>query len=343
MECRLSKEPLCINFLSPCRPFQPCTYPIKSQRLLGSVNLMYLIQHTGPRHDPMSRKVETYLHYLLPIDLILIIDSPRWCVRNGQWDKAARVLSMLSKSVFPLLSKTNHQPTDIQPRTRSRVCQRRTSRYGRPTRYGATSRGRSDFLDAAQRNVDDRRKSQTSTHLDRPDGLSADHRDEYSRMGPPPSKKLRYLLAHQLLTYSQPTQNYYAPQIFSDMGLTERNAALFATGVYGLVKMLSSLCFLLFAADSLGRRKSLLISSVGMAVTLYVVGIYEKLYTGQKTGVGCSIYICKDGDLTSECRYHRSATWRLPLSTFTSFSSNLAGAPVAGSMFPKSPPHDCAR
>lgn len=81
------------------------------------------------------------------------------------------------------------------------------------------------------------------------------------------------------------TQNYYAPQIFSDMGLTERNTALFATGVYGLVKMLSSLSFLLFAADSLGRRKSLLISSVGMAVTLYVVGIYEKLYTGQKTGV----------------------------------------------------------
>ncbi|KAJ4389358.1 hypothetical protein N0V93_006825 [Gnomoniopsis smithogilvyi] len=79
--------------------------------------------------------------------------------------------------------------------------------------------------------------------------------------------------------------NYYAPQIFADMGLTEQAAALFATGVYGLVKMLSSMCFLLFAADSLGRRKSLLISSVGMAVTLYLVGVYEKLYSGQKTGI----------------------------------------------------------
>lgn len=92
-----------------------------------------------------------------------------------------------------------------------------------------------------------------------------------------------------MLTCLQPTQNYYAPQIFSDMGLNERNSALFATGVYGLVKMLSSLCFLLFAADSLGRRRSLLISSVGMAVTLSVVGIYEKLYSGQKIGVSCSI------------------------------------------------------
>lgn len=62
------------------------------------------------------------------------------------------------------------------------------------------------------------------------------------------------------------------------MGLTQDSAALFATGVYGVVKMVSSICFLLFAADSLGRRKSLLISSVGMAVTLYVVGVYEKLY-----------------------------------------------------------------
>lgn len=76
------------------------------------------------------------------------------------------------------------------------------------------------------------------------------------------------------------------------MGLTERNAALFATGVYGLVKMFSSLCFLLFAADSLGRRRSLLISSVGMAVTLYVVGIYEKLYSGQKIGVSLAHRHC---------------------------------------------------
>jgi len=33
---------------------------------------------------------------------------------------------------------------------------------------------------------------------------------------------------------------------------------LFATGVYGIVKMVTCACFLLFAADSLGRRRSLL-------------------------------------------------------------------------------------
>lgn len=95
---------------------------------------------------------------------------------------------------------------------------------------------------------------------------------------------IRFVSAGGLLTDAN-VQNYYAPQIFLDMGLTGRNAALFATGVYGLVKMLSALCFLLFAADSLGRRKSLLISSVGMAVTLYMVGVYEKLHSGQRTVV----------------------------------------------------------
>lgn len=67
------------------------------------------------------------------------------------------------------------------------------------------------------------------------------------------------------------------------MGLSKTNVALFATGMYGVVKMLSSMCFLIFAADSLGRRKSLLISSVGMTVSLYVVGTYEKVATGRSS------------------------------------------------------------
>lgn len=49
--------------------------------------------------------------------------------------------------------------------------------------------------------------------------------------------------------------------------------------------MVSSLGFLLFAADSLGRRKSLLISSIGQAVTLYVIGAYAKVDLDVKSGV----------------------------------------------------------
>lgn len=88
-------------------------------------------------------------------------------------------------------------------------------------------------------------------------------------------------------TDGSPAQNYYAPQIFEKMGLTGTRATLFATGVYGVVKMLSSMGFLLFAADSLGRRKSLLMSSVGQAMTLYMIGIYHRLYADEVPSVRC--------------------------------------------------------
>lgn len=51
--------------------------------------------------------------------------------------------------------------------------------------------------------------------------------------------------------------------------------------------MVSAVVFLLFAADSLGRRKSLLMSSVGQAIALYVIGIYQKLYPEITTHVSC--------------------------------------------------------
>jgi hypothetical protein len=35
-------------------------------------------------------------------------------------------------------------------------------------------------------------------------------------------------------------QNYYAPQIFTNMGLQEAKASLFATGIYGVVSNLSN-------------------------------------------------------------------------------------------------------
>lgn len=116
-------------------------------------------------------------------------------------------------------------------------------------------------------------------------------------------------------------QNYYAPQIFMKMGLTQDNAALFATGVYGVVKMLSSICFLLFAADSLGRRKSLLVSSVGMTVALYMVGLYEKVYPEAHTGsVSCcwnTLCVLLKTDQDDLSRSHHWVTSRSSACTFT--------------------------
>lgn len=41
--------------------------------------------------------------------------------------------------------------------------------------------------------------------------------------------------------------------------------------------MAGCLCFLLFAADSLGRRRSLLWTSAAQAVVMFIVGIYGRV------------------------------------------------------------------
>ena len=51
---------------------------------------------------------------------------------------------------------------------------------------------------------------------------------------------------------------YYSVEIFKSVGLSGSEAGLFATGIYGIVKMVSCAAFILFVTDSLGRRKSLL-------------------------------------------------------------------------------------
>jgi hypothetical protein len=70
--------------------------------------------------------------------------------------------------------------------------------------------------------------------------------------------------------------NYYAPQIFANLGLSSNSSSLFATGVYGLVKMAACATFLFFLADSLGRRNSLLWSSIAMGLAMFYEGFYVR-------------------------------------------------------------------
>lgn len=70
--------------------------------------------------------------------------------------------------------------------------------------------------------------------------------------------------------------NYYAPTIFLSLGIASANTGLFATGIYGVVKMTTCACFLLFAADSLGRRKSLLWTSIAQGAVMFFIGFYVR-------------------------------------------------------------------
>ncbi|XMA12209.1 hypothetical protein WAI453_005000 [Rhynchosporium graminicola] len=68
--------------------------------------------------------------------------------------------------------------------------------------------------------------------------------------------------------------NYYAPLIFRNLGIVGTDTGLFATGIYGVVKMVTCAAFLLFAADSLGRRRSLLWTSIAQGSAMFVIGFY---------------------------------------------------------------------
>lgn len=71
--------------------------------------------------------------------------------------------------------------------------------------------------------------------------------------------------------------NYYAPQIFQNLGVVGNATNLFATGVYGIVKTVACGVFLVFVADSLGRRRSLLWTSVAQALAMLYIGLYVRI------------------------------------------------------------------
>ncbi|KPI35518.1 Quinate permease [Cyphellophora attinorum] len=95
-----------------------------------------------------------------------------------------------------------------------------------------------------------------------------------------PGNRKRALLTILLLIFNQWSGtgaiNYYAPTIFRDLGLSSTTTALFAQGVYGIVKTTGALIFVFFLADSLGRRISMMWSGAVQAFAMLFVGFYVR-------------------------------------------------------------------
>jgi MFS family permease len=70
---------------------------------------------------------------------------------------------------------------------------------------------------------------------------------------------------------------YYAPTIFTDIGLTGNSVNLLATGVVGVINFFSTIPAILFL-DRWGRRKVLIIGGVGMAISQLIVGTLFAVY-----------------------------------------------------------------
>lgn len=90
------------------------------------------------------------------------------------------------------------------------------------------------------------------------------------------SNRNRLLIAFVLMFWQQfsgtNSIGYYAPQIFQTVGLSETNSSLFATGVYGTVKVVATGIFLIIGIDRWGRKKSLVGGAAWMASMMFIIG-----------------------------------------------------------------------
>lgn len=71
--------------------------------------------------------------------------------------------------------------------------------------------------------------------------------------------------------------NYYSPTILKAIGYIGTSVGLLATGIYGLVKMLITLVFMVFFVDRFGRRPALLVGAVGAMIAMFYLAGYSKM------------------------------------------------------------------
>lgn len=64
------------------------------------------------------------------------------------------------------------------------------------------------------------------------------------------------------------------PQI----GYTGTKNSLFATGIYGIIKTVSVAMFAFYFVENLGRKRTLFISSMGMGISLLIIGAILKIH-----------------------------------------------------------------
>jgi sugar porter (SP) family MFS transporter len=74
---------------------------------------------------------------------------------------------------------------------------------------------------------------------------------------------------------------YYAPQIFKAVGVRTISNGLFATGIYGIVKMVMTMLLCVFAVERIGRRRCLTGGAFFMGSCLVVIGCLLKIYPPQ--------------------------------------------------------------
>ncbi|KAH7028800.1 general substrate transporter [Microdochium trichocladiopsis] len=71
--------------------------------------------------------------------------------------------------------------------------------------------------------------------------------------------------------------NYYSPTVFKSIGITGTSTGFLTTGIFGVVKTAITIIFILFLIETVGRRRLLIIGSVGGSLCMWFIGAYIKV------------------------------------------------------------------
>jgi sugar porter (SP) family MFS transporter len=71
--------------------------------------------------------------------------------------------------------------------------------------------------------------------------------------------------------------NYYSPTVFKSIGIQGTSTSFLTTGIFGVVKTSVTIIFILFLIETVGRRKLLIIGSVGGSLCMWFIGAYIKI------------------------------------------------------------------
>ncbi|KAJ5752599.1 hypothetical protein N7520_009516 [Penicillium odoratum] len=90
------------------------------------------------------------------------------------------------------------------------------------------------------------------------------------------SNRYRFFLGSTIMFWQQfsgtNSIGYYAPQIFESIGISSTHSSLFATGIYGTVKVVATAIFLFVGIDRWGRKNSLIGGAIWMASMMFIIG-----------------------------------------------------------------------
>lgn len=103
-----------------------------------------------------------------------------------------------------------------------------------------------------------------------------------------PSNRRRFFLAIMLFLFHKFTGtdslNYFAPEIFTMIGVKGGSQALLTTGVYGLVKLATTVVYVAFIVDRVGRRLPLIIGACMQATAMLYIALYVRFANPAKGG-----------------------------------------------------------